>query len=290
MPNADGNLGGKVATNQQRREAAKRKLDRQIARRAERARRRKIVGTGVTVGAVIMVAGVVVFMVTRGDTPESEASGGNEPTESNSQTQATSGPCEYKPASGNSAAKDVSLPPDPEQTPSEGTVRVSLETNQGSIGLTLDRGKAPCTVQSIEHLVSADFYDETPCHRMVAAETLHVLQCGDPTGKGTGGPGYTIPDEPPSDLKPAGEGQAVIYPRGTLAMAKSRQPDSGGSQFFMVHEDSELPPQYTVFGTVSDKGLQVVDKIAEAGIEGDKKSGPPANEVTISDAEVVNRS
>lgn len=284
-----------MATNQQRREAAKRKLDRQLARRAERARRRRIVGVGVTVGVVVIVAGVIVFLATRGGGNATAAGDGGEsstppasPTSEPAEPP-TSGPCQYQPSQ-QEATKPVELPPDPKPTPAEGQVKASLATSAGEIGLTLDRAKAPCTVQSIEHLVSSGFYDDTPCHRLTTGKGLKVLQCGDPSGKGSGGPGYTIPDEPPTDLKPAGDGKSVIYPRGTVAMAKTAQPNSGGSQFFLVYEDSMLPPNYTVFGTVDEAGLQVLDKIAQAGVKpGSRKptDGAPATPVTISDAEIA---
>ena len=89
-----------------------------------------------------------------------------------------------------------------------------------------------------------------------------MLQCGDPTGTGTGGPGYTIPDELPTDAGPSPRAAAVTYPRGTVAMAKTAQPNSGGSQFFLVYADSTLPPDYTVFGTIDDAGLATIDAIA----------------------------
>lgn len=274
-----------MGTNQQRREAAKRKLDRQLARRAEQAKRRKVVGAGVTIGAVVIVAGVVVFLVTRGETPPVNQAATQ--SDANATAQPTSGPCHYKPTPRRPAAKKVGLPPDPKPTPDEGTVHVAMETNVGTIDMTLDRAKAPCTVQSITHLVKSGFYDDTPCHRLVTADSLSVLQCGDPTGTGTGGPGYTIPDEPPTELKPTEDGKAAIYPRGTVAMAKSSAPNSGGSQFFMVFEDSKLPPEYTVFGTIAEDDLAILDKVADAGVKGGGKDGKPAKSVTIQDAKLV---
>jgi peptidyl-prolyl cis-trans isomerase B (cyclophilin B) len=103
-----------------------------------------------------------------------------------------------------------------------------------------------------------------------------VLQCGDPTGTGMGGPGYTIPDEVFPEL---------AYGRGILAMAKTPDPNSGGSQFFMVYGTADLPPEYTAFGTISPEGLDVVDAIARAGStpEGD---GAPTQPVTIDTATV----
>src|SRR5699024_7265951 len=160
-------------------------------------------------------------------------------------------------------------------------------TNLGTLDITLDRSKAPCTVQSMVHLIESGSYEDSPCHRLTTREKLNVLQCGDPTGTGKGGPGYTSPDEPPENLESTENGKAVVYPRGTVAMAKSAQPDSGGSQFFIVHEDTTLAPQYTVFGTVDEEDMDIVDKVVEAGVDGGGKDGAPAKSVKIKTAELA---
>jgi cyclophilin family peptidyl-prolyl cis-trans isomerase len=115
-----------------------------------------------------------------------------------------------------------------------------------------------------------------------------VLQCGDPSGSGRGGPGYTIPDENPQGLKESAQGRTVIYPRGTVAMANTGQPHSGGSQFFVVWGDSTLPPSYAVFGTVDAASLAVLDKIAAAGVNptNGPQDGAPKSPVTIQTAVV----
>jgi peptidyl-prolyl cis-trans isomerase B (cyclophilin B) len=135
---------------------------------------------------------------------------------------------------------------------------------------TLNRSEAPCTVASFVSLVNQKYYDDTPCHRLVTSG-IYVLQCGDPTGSGTGGPGYTIPDEATGSEQ---------YPAGTIAMARSSQAHSGGSQFFIVYKDSPSLMQnlgnlqYTVFGTVSN-GLSVVNKVAAAGTSNGSTDGAP---------------
>jgi peptidyl-prolyl cis-trans isomerase B (cyclophilin B) len=201
---------------------------------------------------------------------------------------ATPGPCQYTETPEDPAARPVPLPPDPRKTPSRGTVLVLLVTNKGLIDLTLERAKAPCTVQSFLHLVRHDFYDRTICHRLTAYPTLKVLQCGDPSGTGERGPGYRYKDELPTDLAPWPDdptGERKIYPRGTLAMANAG-PNTNGSQFFLVQTDSRLRPNYSIFGSVGPIGLATLDRIAAAGIaptpdDPAPVDGAPANPVRI---------
>ena len=249
-----------MPSNEQRRQAAKRKLERQLERRAEQAKRRRTITIGATIAVVVVVvAGVFYFTRT-----------GGEPAAQPQNPGGTAGPCAYA-SSGEPASKPVDLPPDPNPTPAQGTENITVQTSQGAIPVTLDRAKAPCTAQSFDHLVKAGYFDGTDCHRLTTGEGLKVLQCGDPSGSGSGGPGYSIKDEPPADLKPApapyDQGGSMVYPRGTLAMAKSSKPNSGGSQFFMVYQDSFLPPDYTVFGTIGEEGLAVLDKVGAAGVQ-----------------------
>src|SRR5699024_3948080 len=176
-----------------------------------------------------------------------------------------------------------------------GTADITITTGQGEIPVQLDREGAPCNVASFVHLTEQGFFDDSECHRLTVASPgapLSVLQCGDPTGTGLSGPGYTIADEPPTDLPTAEGGTgASVYPRGTVAMAKSQAPDSAGSQFFLVYEDSQLPPEYSVMGTIDEAGLEVLDEIADAGVKSDDPSDPdnqvPAEEVVIETAELV---
>jgi len=115
----------------------------------------------------------------------------------------TNGPCQYTETPDEPAARPVPLPRDPRHTPNRGTVTVTLFTNVGLIPLTLDRAQAPCTVQSFLHLTRHGFYNRTICHRLTTYPTLSVLQCGDPSGTGEGGPGYRYKDELPTNLPPA---------------------------------------------------------------------------------------
>ena len=138
-----------------------------------------------------------------------------------------------------------------------GKVAATINTSVGPLAITLDADKAPCTVNSFLSLASQDYYDGTSCHRLGANPGFELLQCGDPTGQGTGGPGYTIPDE---------FEDTDTFPAGTLAMANTGQPNSGGSQFFMVFGDTQLPPAYTVFGTLDEAAIKTLEKVGEAGV------------------------
>jgi peptidyl-prolyl cis-trans isomerase B (cyclophilin B) len=168
--------------------------------------------------------------------------------------------CTYLPASSGDALGRT--PPVPPAHPTLGSsVRVLLRTDAGDLTLDLAGGRAPCTVNSFVSLARAHFYDDSPCHRLTTSG-LYVLQCGDPTGTGGGGPGYAFPDE---NLPPG-----TSYARGTVAMANAG-PATNGSQFFLVYSDSTIDPNYPIFGGVT-AGLDVLDRIAAAGT--DEANGP----------------
>ena len=190
--------------------------------------------------------------------------------------------CTY-PASTDPAAKPATSPRSGPVPTEPALVSVSMVTNVGPIGLQLDNAKAPCTVNNFASLAQQGYYDDTTCHRLTNASTLSVLQCGDPAGDGSGGPGYEFGDEYPVNQylpgDPAGE-EPVVYPRGTLAMANAG-PNTNGSQFFLVYQDSVLPPKYTVFGTIDQTGLETLDKIAAGGVVDGGEDGSPATDVTI---------
>jgi len=180
--------------------------------------------------------------------------------------------CDYTP-DGQKPAKQVTPPPS--STSVSGEVDATIKTSVGTLKATLDADQAPCTVASFVSLAEQGWFDDTPCHRLTTANTgIYVLQCGDPTGTGTGGPGYTIPDELSGK---------ETYPAGTLAMANTGQAHSGGSQFFVVYQDTPLPPNYTVFGQVSPQSVKLVQQVAAKGV--DNAFGPgdghPKEKVTI---------
>jgi peptidyl-prolyl cis-trans isomerase B (cyclophilin B) len=293
-----------VPTNEQRREAAKRKLDRQLARRAERAKRRRTYAVAGSAAAVVLVVGLVVVIATLSgksrntdaavnDTPPPAPSSSANPDKAQPQIPTEVAPlpkrstplpasvsCQYPPSPA-PAAKPVGPPP-PGPVSSAGTQQATLQTSQGPIGLTLQRPLAPCTVNSFVSLAKQNFYSGSPCHRLVTNPGLQVLQCGDPTGQGSGGPGYTIPDEVFPEL---------TYGRGLVAMANTGQPNSGGSQFFLIYGDAQLPPSYTVFATISPEGLQTIDKVAKAGDDGSLEPSPgggkPKLPVTINSVDIA---
>jgi cyclophilin family peptidyl-prolyl cis-trans isomerase len=280
-----------VPTSKQRRQAAQRHLQRQLERRAELARkRRRNIGILVTTIAVVVVVGAALLLtgVLNGDDDPSAAADGTSSAPATSSTAATTNPdgtisCTYSPdESGNTNLIDVGTPPDPEATPTQGTVNLLMSTNQGDLTLTLDRAKAPCAAASFAYLTGQGFYDDTPCHRLVNEEAFGVLQCGDPTGEGSGGPTYKYAEEVTPE---------TTYPRGTIAMANSGTPGSTGSQFFLVFTDSQLSPDYTVVGTVDEAGLAVLDQIAAAGNDGSMEPSPgggaPNVPVTIESMTVV---
>jgi peptidyl-prolyl cis-trans isomerase B (cyclophilin B) len=270
-----------MATNQMRREAAKRKLARQQERRVQQAKRRRriTVITSAVVVVVVVVGVVLLTTLPKGSdtaTPTSDAAA--------AAAALPPGSCAY-PTEG-SAAK-ANNPPKTTDVPTTGSSTVALTTSAGPIGLTLNAAEAPCTVNSFLSLASQKYFDGTTCHRLTTGAGLKVLQCGDPTGTGSGGPGYTITDEAPKGLAPAANG-TVTYPRGTVAMAKTSAPNSGGSQFFLVYADSVLPPDYTVFGTVDAPGLATLDAIAKVGEDNSNGAGDgkPKVPVTITTAVV----
>ncbi|MDH6126177.1 peptidylprolyl isomerase [Kitasatospora sp. GP82] len=155
----------------------------------------------------------------------------------------------------------------------------TLRTSQGAVTFQALTDKAPCTTFSFRFLAEHGYFNRSHCHRLTT-KGIYVLQCGDPTGTGSGGPGYSFPDE---NLTGA------TYPAGTVAMANAG-PNTNGSQFFFVWKDTKLPPAYTPFGRVT-AGLDVLQKIA-AGGEDDQNNpgdGYPNLPVNIHQVRITNR-
>ncbi len=153
----------------------------------------------------------------------------------------------------------------------------TLTTNCGTIVITTVGKKAPWTLTEMSTLAKAGYFDGSLCHRLTTAG-IYVLQCGDPTATGRGGPGFSYPDEnlPANALN--------NYPAGTVAMANSG-PGTNGSQFFLVFADTSLGPDYTIWGKIT-KGLDIVQAIAKAGVKGGGGDGTPNTTVALTKVRV----
>jgi len=148
----------------------------------------------------------------------------------------------------------------------------TFTTNCGDVVIEADGKNAPVTVFALSALANGGFFDQSLCHRLTT-NNIYVLQCGDPTATGSGGPNFSYRDE---NLPKAIEAN---YPAGVVAMANSG-PSTNGSQFFIVYEDTSLPPSYTIWGKVT-KGLEIIQAIAKDGVVGDKTDGTPKQKIAI---------
>jgi len=163
-----------------------------------------------------------------------------ESTVDDSSTAITDGGC--PPVDGSGEQLQTFDGPPPDCLDPDASYQALVVTNKGEFTIELDAESAPVTTNNFVFLARNQYFDDTVCHRIIPG---FVVQCGDPTATGTGGPGYTIADEPPN----AGE-----YQIGSIAMANTGAPDSGGSQFFIITGDqgAALPPQYSLFGEVTE--------------------------------------
>jgi peptidyl-prolyl cis-trans isomerase B (cyclophilin B) len=262
-----------VPSNKRQKELARRRAERQAARRAvERARRRKRrTVMGLTVGGVAL--GVVLLLVLisalRGDDDATSPTASGSPTPS-----ASSEPDAFKKfpvACGAKRPADPKVQSFGDKAPKltidkAKDYTMTLKTSCGDIVIELDAKNAPNTTNSFFFLAGKNFYDGSICHRMSDQDTFAFLQCGDPTGTGSGqAPGYTLAEENTEGAK---------YTRGTLAMANTGAPKSTGSQFFLMAKDAaSLPPNYTVAGKIV-KGIEVLDKIIALGTDGAFEPSP----------------
>ena len=177
--------------------------------------------------------------------------------------------CAY-PAS-DSAAKSVTAPKT-SGVATTGSIKVTIHMDAGDVVMTLNRSGAPCAINSFESLATQKYFDDTSCHRLAPN---FVLQCGDPTATGRGGPGYRFADELSGK---------ETYRYGTVAMANAGT-DTNGSQFFIViAEDAQLPAKYVVLGSVDPASMAVIESIAAQGVSptsSDPTNGPPAGNAHI---------
>lgn len=280
-----------MTSNKERGEQALTALDKELKRRDRKQKRGPYAVVAAAALAIVLIAGGIIFAATRDN-------GGDQTAQDNSSSQSSQPTTseEYQPLAMkrtkplpdtvtcqyNKTTEDAhgATPPPTDNISAKGTAKVALETSQGKIDLTLDREASPCTVNAITHLAQSGFYNNTVCHRLTT-NGIHVLQCGDPTASGSGGPGFQFKNEYPTDETADKDKQTPLkYPRGSIAMANSGA-DTNGSQFFLNYQDSPLPPLYTYFGQIGDEGLKTLDKVAQAGVQGGAQDGQPAQEVKI---------
>lgn len=317
-----------MASNEQRGKEALTNLERELESRDRKEKSRPWTVAALSLLVMVAIGGGIYFAATRGgeedltanetdaeiateEQPEENEELDTSQYEAVATTRATALPatvsCTYDEEAADSDEYSVGVP-QTDDVSTEGTVNVELDTNQGPIGMELDRAVSPCTVNAIEYLALEGYFNDTVCHRLTTSAGLKVLQCGDPSGSGAGGPGFQFPNEFPTDeaLEEAGDidleqfgltedateeeknmatsyalqEKPMLYPRGSIAMANAGL-GTNGSQFFLNYEDSVLPPLYTYFGQISDEGLDTLAKIADKGVEDGAPDGAPADEVRI---------
>ena len=166
-----------------------------------------------------------------------------------------------------------------QKLPKKLTRTFTFDTNCGNIVITTVGAKAPITITQLTTLAKGGYFDSSLCHRLTT-QGLYVLQCGDPTATGSGGPSFTYGDE---NLPAA---TVNNYPAGTVAMANSG-PGTNGSQFFLVFADTTLGANYTIWGTIT-QGLDIVKAIAKAGVKGGGADGTPNQTIAINRVVVSN--
>ncbi|MEV5431397.1 peptidylprolyl isomerase [Streptomyces sp. NPDC052701] len=269
-----------VSQEQRRRQLAREKFLRQQQRRTEARRKARIRNSVIaSVLGVVLVGSLALYTTGVLEKDDDKASTSAQASPSASASKAPD-PCE-KPAGGK--VKSQTWKKEPAMTIDKSAkYTLRLATTCGEIDVALKASAAPHTVNSFDFLAGKGYFDHSKCHRLTT-NGIYVLQCGDPTGTGTGGPGYTIPDENLKDKSLKDN----TYPAGTVAMANTGQKNSGGSQFFLVYRDSKLPPSYTPFGTVSEAGMKVLKKIAGAGESTGAGDGAPNATVVINKATVT---
>jgi peptidyl-prolyl cis-trans isomerase B (cyclophilin B) len=291
-----------AGSKERERRRARERYEQQRSARLERQRRnRKRAGIGLAVLCVLgLIAGVTTILVSGGGTPTAakkpaaKVSATPSPTASataSASAAAVAEPaqhCSYTSASAGSVVKSSLPTASPDY---KAAYTASINTNLGPITIDLANSKATCTVNSFVHLASADFWNNTQCHRLSTTGGLYMLQCGDPTAKasqklscssatlGTGGPGYEFASE---NLPTAGSSGSVTYKAGTVAMANSGGA-TNGSQFFLVFKNTTLGPDYTPFGTITS-GLDILQNVAKAGTSctfAESGGGVPKDKVII---------
>jgi peptidyl-prolyl cis-trans isomerase B (cyclophilin B) len=265
-----------VAGQKREREVERARYERQQARRTQRSqktrRRERIIATVVV--AVFVVGGFAYLgsVLNGKDDTDAVADPSSSPEVSPSSSIPPS-TMDCAPVNGKTPSSKTYADA-PTQTLKAGTTyAVTLATNCGDIKITLASKAAPKNVQSFLGLAADGFFDDTNCHRLTTAG-IFVLQCGDPKGDGTGGPGFALPDE---NLPKEGTNN---YPAGTVAMANSGA-NTAGSQFFLVYKDTTLGPNYTILGVMDAASIKIVEDVAKQGTANGSEDGPPNQPVQI---------
>jgi peptidyl-prolyl cis-trans isomerase B (cyclophilin B) len=247
---------------------------------------------GVILAVILVIAAVIVVpkLVGSSDSP-TPAAGSTTPASTTTPAPTSSGGL----AAGQKLAAGCTAPPANQATPKQQkevpakataagkTFVATVKTTCGDMTFELDGAKAPQTVASFINLAKTSFWAPSPCHR-VTTQGIYVLQCGDPTGTGQGGPGYTFGIEnAPKD---------GTYATGVLAMARTQDPNSNGGQFFITYKETQLPTDgggYTIFGKVT-KGLDIVEKIAaNKALPPSPTDGTPVSPISILSVSVTEK-
>ena len=265
------------------RAAARARLEREMAARAEAARRRRVLQARIGAGvAAVVVLGAVIWIIVAaaGGGGGSQTAAGTvacswvdpfpfqtatpgasgSPTPSASATPSGSASASPSPTSNRvlpPGISDIGTPPT--TVPNVGYQVITFDTNKGPVKIEMNLSKTPCTAASIAFLAGKGYYNNSDCHRLVT--TIFALQCGDPSGTGSGGVTYTVADENlPKDKLPA-------YHAGDVAMANTGQPNSNGTQFFFVYDNSQLQGDYSLFARVV-QGEDIIKTVAAGGDDG----------------------
>jgi cyclophilin family peptidyl-prolyl cis-trans isomerase len=215
---------------------------------------------------LVLLASVLVFAAAGCGSGDDDDANGGDTTTAVSECADVEAPEAREPAEGEKVVTELD---------SSKTYTLTFDTTCGSFTVTLDLETAPKTAASLVALAKDGYFDDTIFHRVAQG---FVIQGGDPTQTGAGGPGYSTVDKPPSDAK---------YTKGVVAMAKTQveAPGTSGSQFFVVTaEDAGLAPDYAIVGTVTE-GLDTVERIDALGTPG--VDGPPSKPVVISSVTVT---
>ncbi len=265
---------------ERQRRLARERYERRLAREAQHQQQVRTITKWTAVVVVLLaIAGAVVAAVvglgSNGKSSAAQSSPSPSVSATPTPTPTPTGPvtsCNYtkapppKPLPG---SRSFGLPP--AKPDYKAAYQATIKTNRGSIVIDLLNSKATCTVNSFVFLAGKGYFNGIHCHRLTTAG-IYVLQCGDPTGTGQGGPGYEFADE---NLAGA------TYPAGEVAMANAG-PGTNGSQFFLVYQNTSLPPSYTPFGTIVS-GLNIIQMVAKAGTDNanGKGDGHPKDKVVI---------